>query len=119
MSVSNVEIITNEQMTVSACFFEQRDIWKSTQMKRGSKPLFDFCLDFGIRFEDLIDAGLIEKSEKAGSTSISDYQLTEAGHDFLVAEYESFWVIGTKLEELDSFIENFLHNRLANIYRDT
>ncbi|GLQ75554.1 hypothetical protein [Vibrio penaeicida] len=113
MSVSNVETIDIEQVNISACFFEKRDLWKNKQLKRGSKPLFDFCLDFGIRFEDLIEAGIIERKETPDNTALSDYQITAKGNEYLVAEYESFWVVGSKLEALDDFIEQYIHDMLV------
>ncbi|MBD1556788.1 hypothetical protein HC752_07550 [Vibrio sp. S9_S30] len=114
MSVSKVETIDIEQMNISACFFEKRDLWKNKQLKQGSKPLFDFCLDCGIRFDHLVEAGIIERKEASDSTSISDYQLTAKGGEFLVAEYESFWVVRSKLEALDEFVERYIHDMLAS-----
>ncbi len=113
MSVTNIQSFNKKEINLSASFFEKREMWKNKQVKRGGKSLFEFCLDLGIRFEHLVDAGIIQRNEESSNNSLSDFQLTDIGSEYIVAEYESFWVIKVKLEALENFIEGYLYNQLT------
>ncbi|SON48561.1 hypothetical protein [Vibrio tapetis] len=92
-------------------FFDQRDQWLAQQAQNGSVRLFDFCLDFGFKYENLIFAGILERIQHRESKSLVDFKLTEKGSDFVDCEFETFMVKGPQLNELAAYVEEFFLNQ--------
>ncbi len=92
-------------------FFDQRDQWLAQQAQNGSVRLFDFCLDFGFKYENLIFAGILEQIVPRETKSLLDFKLTDKGNDFVECEYETFMVKGHQLHELAAYVEEYFLNQ--------
>ncbi|USD63952.1 hypothetical protein [Vibrio sp. SCSIO 43136] len=93
-------------MQVHTCFFEQRDLWLEEQAQNGAVRLFDFCLEFGLKYSSLINAGVMYHTDRCEQKPFLEFELTEVGHQFIDGKYDTFVVRKDKIDELAAFIED-------------
>lgn len=94
-------------MCLEKSFFDERDLWLEDQAQKGCVRLFDFCLDFGFKYDNLITAGILEKQPRRETASLIDYALTEFGREFAECKFDTFVIKSDKLNVLAAHIEEF------------